>query len=39
MKYSENSTTCIITISGNINTLGIVTNCNNEIYRILGYTK
>jgi hypothetical protein len=34
-KYGENSNTCIITCSGNNKTVGIVTNSNNEITRIL----
>lgn len=38
-KYGENSNTCIINCSGNKNNMGIVTNVNNEITRILGYTK
>jgi PAS domain S-box-containing protein len=39
IKYGENSNTCIITCSGNYNTLGTVTNTNNEITRILQYAK
>jgi len=39
LKYGENSNTCIITVSGNLNTIGTVTNSNNEITRILGYSK
>ena len=38
-KYGENSNTCIITVSGNYNSVGTVTNSNNEIQRILGYNK
>jgi len=38
-KYGENSNTCIITCTGNYNNTGIVFNCNNEITRILGFTK
>ena len=38
-KYGENSNTCIITVSGNFNNIGIVTNTNNEITRILGFSK
>lgn len=38
-KYGENSNTCIITCSGNYNNMGIITNCNNEITRILGFNK
>lgn len=39
LKYGENSNTCIITCSGNLNSVGMVTNSNNEITRILGYSK
>ena len=39
LKYGENSNTCIITCSGNFNSIGTVTNSNNEITRILGYSK
>ncbi len=39
LKYGENSNTCIITLSGNLNSMGIVTNSNNEISRILNYSK
>ncbi|KAM3130308.1 hypothetical protein pb186bvf_017604 [Paramecium bursaria] len=39
LKYGENSNTCIITCSGNYNNIGIVTNTNNEITRILGFSK
>ena len=39
LKYGENSTTCIITCSGNYNNLGTVTNINNEIVRILEWSK
>jgi PAS domain S-box-containing protein len=39
LKYGENSNTCIITISGALKTLGIISNTNNEITRILGYSK
>lgn len=39
LKYGENSNTCIITVSGNYNSIGTVTNSNNEIARILGYAK
>jgi len=39
LKYGENSNTCIITISGALKSMGIITNTNNEITRILGYTK
>lgn len=39
LKYGENSNTCIITCSGNFNMMGQVTNVNNEINRILGFTK
>ena len=38
-KYGDNSNTCIITCSGNYNEMGVVTNCNNEITRILGFPK
>ena len=39
VKYGENSNTCIITCSGNLNEIGLVMNCNNEITRILNYSK
>ncbi len=39
LKYGENSNTCILTVSGNHNNIGTVTNSNNEITRILGYNK
>lgn len=39
IKYGENSNTCIITCSGNFNDMGIITNVNNEIVRILQYNK
>ena len=39
LKYGENSNTCIITTSGNFNTMGTVMNSNNEITRILQYSK
>lgn len=32
-KYGENSNTCFITISGKLNSVGFVTNSNNEILR------
>lgn len=38
-KYGENSNTCIVTLSGNFNSIGTVTNSNNEITRILGFSK
>jgi ABC-type transport system involved in cytochrome c biogenesis permease subunit len=39
LKYGENSNTCILTVSGNLGNLGIIKNVNNEITRILGYSK
>jgi len=39
LKYGENSNTCILTCAGNFNSIGTVTNSNNEITRILGYSK
>ena len=39
LKYGENSNTCIISCSGNYNSIGTVTNSNNEMMRILGYSK
>ena len=39
LKYGENSNTCIILCSGNLNQVGIVTNTNNEITRILHMNK
>jgi hypothetical protein len=38
-KYGDNSNICIIAASGNYSTLGVVTSCNNEITRILGFSK
>ena len=38
-KYGENSNTCIVTCSGNYNNMGVITNCNMEVTRILGFTK
>ncbi|CAD8137448.1 unnamed protein product [Paramecium pentaurelia] len=38
-KYDQNSDTCIITCSVNIENLGAITNCNNEIQKLLGYKK
>lgn len=38
-KYGENSNTCILTCSGNYNSVGLVQNSNNEITRILGFSK
>lgn len=39
LKYGENSNTCIITCSGNLNSMGIIKNVNNEITRLLGFSK
>jgi PAS domain S-box-containing protein len=39
LKYGENSSTCIVTCSGNPAQMGHVNNVNNEITRILGYSK
>lgn len=39
LKYGENSNTCIITVSGNLNKMGNIKNINNEITRILGFSK
>lgn len=39
VKYGENSNCCIITASGNQKDMGIITDCNNEIKRLLGYSK
>lgn len=38
LKYSDNSSTCLITVSANINELGLVTNCTSEIKRILQFS-
>ena len=38
-KYGENSNTTIVTISGNLNQIGIITNVNNEIFDFLGFQK
>ncbi|EGR31396.1 PAS domain S-box family protein [Ichthyophthirius multifiliis] len=39
LKYGENSNAAIITVSGNYNQMGIVQNVNNELTRILGWSK
>lgn len=39
LKYGENSNTCIATCSGNFNSMGLVLNINNELTRILGFSK
>ncbi|KAL4478284.1 hypothetical protein ABPG72_016596 [Tetrahymena utriculariae] len=39
LKYGENSNTAILTVSGNYGQIGIVTNLNNELTRILGWSK
>ena len=39
LKYGENSSTCILTVSGNLGSLGTIKNVNNEITRILGFSK
>ena len=38
-KYGQNSTACIISVSGNNKSMGIVNNFNDEMNRILGYSK
>ena len=38
-KFGENSSTCIIIISGNANSLGQIINCNREVISVLGYSK
>ena len=38
-KYGENSNTCIVTISGNYNSIGSIINVNNDVTRILGFSK
>jgi PAS domain S-box len=38
-RYGENANFSIITISGNFNNMGTIYNLNNEVTRILGYTK
>lgn len=38
-KYGENAKTAILTISGNPETLGIVVNSNEEIFKVLGFQK
>ena len=35
----QNSNTCIITCSGNFNSMGLITNVNNEINRVLNFSK
>ncbi|EAR83936.2 PAS domain S-box protein (macronuclear) [Tetrahymena thermophila SB210] len=39
IKYGENSNTCIITVSGNLNSVGTISNTNNETMRLLGFKK
>ncbi|EAR98621.2 PAS domain S-box protein (macronuclear) [Tetrahymena thermophila SB210] len=39
LKYGENSNTAILTVSGNYGQIGTVTNLNNELTRILGWSK
>lgn len=39
LKYGENSNTCILTVSGNLTSIGSIKNVNNEITRILGFSK
>ncbi|KAL4466115.1 hypothetical protein ABPG74_004352 [Tetrahymena malaccensis] len=39
LKYGENSSTSIISVSGNLNQVGMVVNTNNEIEQLLGYSK
>ncbi|KAL4485750.1 hypothetical protein ABPG72_012290 [Tetrahymena utriculariae] len=39
LKYGENSTTSVISVSGNLNQIGIVVNTNNEIEQLLSYSK
>ena len=39
LKYGENSNTCIFTVSGNLSSIGTIKNVNNEITRILGFSK
>jgi len=39
LKYGENSNTCLITVTCNDNNMGLVSNVNSEITRILNYPK
>lgn len=39
LKYGENSNTCIVTCSGNHNSMGMILNVNNESTRLLGFAK
>ena len=39
LKYGENSNTCIITTSCNLNSIGDIINSNDEITRLFGFTK
>lgn len=37
IKYGENSNTCIITVSGNLNSVGTISNTNNETMRFITF--
>lgn len=37
IKYVENSNTCIITVSGNLNSVGTISNTNNETMRFITF--
>jgi PAS domain S-box-containing protein len=39
LKYGENSNTLIVTLSGNYNNMGTIINLNNEVTRVLGFSK
>lgn len=38
-RYNENSTVCVMTVSGNPDSIGIVSNVNNQINRLLNFNK
>jgi hypothetical protein len=39
LKYGDNNTTCIITVSCNDKTIGRINNINDDVERILGHKK
>ena len=39
LRYGENSDTCLIAVSGNLKSMGIVKSVTNDITRILDYSK
>jgi len=39
LKYGDNANPSIITCSGNFTTMGIILNANNDVFKLLGYSK